>query len=164
MRKIWFLAGTILLSLSLLLGGCGVSQELYDTAVTNFDIVQQEMLTAQTELESLQKLYDDSQADIKSIQGEHNVALSTIETMEQSIAKARLEAEIIGALFVPALKDELEATNPFVVLFDWKDNVKATDDPVLQAKFDAVLATEGADEELTDFFVYLFEDMIGTLQ
>lgn len=143
MVKRWLLVGGILLLVSLLLTGCGVPKEDYEAVVTERDSVQSEL---------------------QSVSGELSAAQLTIEAQEQAMAQATTAAEIINALFVPAIKGEEGPADPIGFLFEWRDKVEATEDAVLQGLFDAVMDSEGGDQELTDFFIYLFESIPRILE
>ena len=143
MAKRWFLVGGIMLLLALLMAGCGVAQEQYDTVVAERDSAQAELQSAKDELSAAQ---------------------STIQAQRQAITKAKTEAEMLNALFVPIFKGEEGEIDYLDLLFEWWDKIEATGDPVLKLKFEAVMDSEGGDEETTDFFIYLFEDIPKTLE
>ena len=192
MVKRWFVVGLILLLMSLLAVGCGIPQEEHDAVVGERDSaqaevqsvrselqsVQSELDTAKSELQSVQSELDTAKSELQSVEGELNTAKSelqsgkddlsaarlTIKAQEQAMAKAKTEAEIINALFVPVLKGEEGEIDPISFLFEWRDKVEATDDAVLKLKLDAVMDSEGGEEELLDFFLYLFENIPETLQ
>ena len=143
MVRRWFLVGGILLWVTLLMAGCGIAQEQYDAAVAE---------------------RDSAQAELQSVRDELSAAQSTMQTQGQAMAKAKTLAEIVNTLFVPILKGEESAIDPFSFLFEWRDKIEATGDPVLKLKFDAVMDSEAGDEELYDFFLYLFESIPEALQ
>lgn len=143
MVKRWFLVGGILLLVSLLVTGCGVPKEDYEAVVAERDSVQSELQSVRSELSAVQL---------------------TIEAQEQAMAQAKTAAEIINALFIPVLKGEESLIDPFEFLFEWSDKVKAAEDAELQRLFNAVMDSEAGDQELMDFFLYLFESIPKTLE
>ena len=150
MLKKWFLVGGILLLVSVLMLGCGIPKEDYEAVVAERD-------SAQAELQSVQ-------SELQSVSSELSAAQATIQAQEQAMAKAKTSAEIINTLFVPILKGEEGPADPVQIIFEWRDQVEATGDAVMKAKFDAFIESEGGEEETTDFFRYLFESIPETLE
>ncbi len=136
------LIGMVLLLVSLvMLGGCagGVSQEDYEAMVTERDAAQTEVVTLQGELVSL----------------------------EQKMTQAKALAEVLRGLFVPALTGELEkiSENESMRYFlEWRDKVEASGDPIARDKFEALAESGFPDEQMTAFFLYLFEALPERLE
>ena len=183
MRKRWFLVGMVILLVPGLLGGCGVAQEQHDAVVAERNAAQAEAASlqsdldtaqagvssltsdldaAQVEAESLASDLDTAQAEVASLTSELSAAQSTVKTQEETIAKAKTFAEVISIVFVPALAGE--SVNEVELLFQWRDTVQDTGDVVLQRLFDAVMDSEAGDQELTDFFLYIFETLPKMLE
>lgn len=150
MVKRWFLVGGILLLVALLMAGCGVAQEQHDAVVAERDSTQAELQSVRSELET--------------VKDELSAAQSTMQAQGQAMAKAKAEAEILSALFVPMLEGEEGEVDPFSFLFEWEGKVEATGDPVLKQKFKALFDSEAGDEEMGDFFLYIFKNIPEILQ
>ena len=150
MLRRWFLVGAILLSVSVLMLGCGIPKEDYDAVVAERD-------SAQAELQSVQ-------SELQSVSSELSAAQLTIQSQEQAMAKAKISAEIISAFFIPIVKGEEALADPMKVIFEWGNQVEASGDAVLKDKFDALIESEVGDEELEDFFIYLLESIPETLE
>ena len=131
----------LLLVSSLVLGGCadGVSQEDYEAIVAERDAARAEVVTLQSELASL----------------------------ERKMARAKALAEVVSGLFVPALTGELEqiSENESMRYFqEWRDKVEASEDPLAQDKFETLIESRFPDEQMRDFFLYLFEVLLERLE
>lgn len=131
----------LLLISSLMLGGCadGVSQEDYEAMVAERDAARAEVVTLQSELASL----------------------------ERQMTQAKALAEVVSGLFVPALTGELEkiSENESMRYFqEWYDKVEASGDPLVQDKFEALIESRFPDEQMGDFFLYLFEVLLERLE
>ena len=135
------LIGMVLLVSLLMLGGCakGVSQEDYEAMVAERDAAQAEVVALRGELASL----------------------------EQKMAQAKALAEVLRGLFVPALTGELEQISEdesMSYFLEWRNKVQASGDPVAQEKFEALVESGFPDEQMTDFFLYLFETLPERLE
>ncbi len=131
----------LLLVSSLVLGGCadGVSQDDYEAIVAERDAARAEVVTLQSELASL----------------------------EGKMARAKALAEVVSGLFVPALTGELEqiSENESMRYFlEWRDKVEASGDPLVQDKFETLIESRFPDEQMRDFFLYLFEVLLERLE
>lgn len=84
------------------------------------------------------------------------------QVLREKIARAKTVAEIINALFVPVFKGE--EVDPVNLLFEWRDKIEATGDAVLKEKFQAVMDSEGRDQEVMDLLLYLFESLPRILE
>ena len=157
MRIRWIIVCVVLLIISLLVTSCGIPQDEYDAVVIERDSTQSELQSTQGELESVSNELDSVKSELQLVNSELTAAQLAIETQSQSMAKAKIAAEIVNALFIPILKGEEDEMDPVQFLFDWKDRVEASGDDVLQVKFDALMDSQGGDKELTDFFLYCFE-------
>lgn len=161
--------GIMIFLIPLMLANCtaGVSQEEYDqvnselaTAQAQVDSLESDLSTAQEEIETLESDYEEVQSDLQDSQDK-------IEALEEKIKQAKAQAEVINGLFVPALTGELdtmteeEAINYFL---DWRDKVEATGDPTLKEKFQGLIDSGFADDQMLDFFLYLFESIPNTLE
>ena len=104
-------------------------------------------------------MLSDTKAELASTEAE----LTDInETLEE--AKARME--IIAGILMPVMTGELDEMTEAAVgswFLEWRDQIMAMGDPVLEAKFQAFI--DSLDEpELLSFFVYLFESTAEALE
>lgn len=161
--------GIMLLLVPLILATCtaGVSQEEYDkvkselaTAQAQVEGLESDLSTAQDQIETLESEYEDVQNDLRDSQDK-------VESLEEKIKQAKAKAEVLNGLFVPALTGELdqmteeEAMSYFL---EWRDTIEATGDPEMKEKFQGLIDSGFADNEMMDFFLYLFESIPDTLE
>jgi septal ring factor EnvC (AmiA/AmiB activator) len=145
----------------------GVSQEEYErvnselaTAQAQIESLENDLSTAQEQIETLENDYEEAQNDLQDSQDK-------VEALEEKIKQAKAQAEVINGLFVPALTGELdimteeEAINYFL---DWRDKVEASGDPTLKEMFQELIDSGFADDQMMDFFLYLFESIPDTLE
>ena len=186
------IVGMVFLLVPWLLVSCGISQELYDASVaerdsliadlqsvqnefgatkSKLDSVQSELESMKSEFQSVKDELDTKKSELESVKSELeavvnqlSVAQSTIEDHEQKMAEAKTYTEIVSALFVPVLKGEESEINPIDFLFDWKESVEATGDLELEELFEAMIDSEFGSQELTDFFLYVFETLPKILE
>jgi len=70
MRKRWFVFGAVILSMALLLVGCGISEEAYNAVKAERDAVQAQVTNLQSEASAIKAEYDSLKADYDEIKGE----------------------------------------------------------------------------------------------
>ena len=108
-----------------------------------------------------------AQAQIQKLQGDLTAKDTELKATNEKLGKARNEIDVLNAIFIPAIKGELnnktqdEMTNMFLV---WRDKVNTIGDPTLTAKFQAIMDSGGGNEASMAFFQYLLEDIEKTLQ
>ena len=78
------------------------------------------------------------------------------------MAEAKTFAEVISIVFVPALTGEI--VNEVELLFQWREAIQDTGDVELQRLFDAVVDSDAGDQELMDFFIYIFKTLPKMLE
>lgn len=130
--------------MSLLLVSCGVPKEDYEAVVAERD-------AAQIQVESLQ-------SDLATTESDLAAARSTIEVQEQTLAKAEAFAEVLSTFFFPLITEEVPEP-VVVVLTRLSDPVKATEDPELERLYNALVDSQGGDQESRDFVNYLLEEL-----
>jgi hypothetical protein len=155
------LLGIALLMVLVLLPACasGVPQEEYER-------VSNELIAAQTQTWSLQDELTTAQTQIQSLQDELSAKESQLEATQEKLEQGKARIEILNAIFIPAMTGELDAMTEAEAInffFEWRDTVKAIEDPVLTAKFEAMIETF-SDEALLSFFVYLLESTADALR
>ncbi len=98
MRKRWLLVGLVFLLVPWLLVGCGVAQEVYDTAVSGLDKAQQELQSAKAEwevaqakLEAMQATLEAAQAELNAIQADLAASAESVSTVETDLETANTE-------------------------------------------------------------------------
>jgi len=132
-------AGLALILVLFLLISCGVPQEKYDELSANLTAAQTQMRSLQAEKLDLQKKIDEGKARV----------------------------EILNALLLPFLRGEgaamteMQSLNLFL---DFRDKIKALGDPVLSAKFEAILADPDTEQASRSFYLYLLESITKTLK
>ena len=125
----------------MLLVGCGVSQEQYNAVVAEREAAKAELQVVQNELQK-----------VKTEQ-------------EQTITKARAFAEVISSLFVPILKGEITTEAELAMLgISWLGSINNLGDEKAQRLFDDWVNSNFADQEMLDFFIYIFETLQETLE
>ena len=152
MKGMKFLTIVLALLITLTAAGCapGISQGEYDKVVSDLS-------AAQSQIQALQRDYDKVKSDLAEAEAE-------VQALEERMLRANTAAEIVNALFVPVIKGEEGEIDPISFLFEWRDRVEATGDAAMKEKFQAVLDSQGGQEELMDFFLYLFESIPKTLE
>ena len=153
-NKYIILGLALILMLPLLVScGSGISQEQYDQVNNN--------LTATlAEVQTLQSDFSAAQAHIKQLQDD-------LATSQQQTEAAKIKIEIINAIFLPALKGELESfsdAQAMNLFLGWRDQIMDIGDASLTAKFQAMIDSNDGDAETLAFFVYLFESLPKTLE
>ena len=110
-----------------------------------------ELVSAETELVS-------TEAELVSTEAE---LTDTNETLED----ARARMEILAGIFLPVITGELDQMTEAEIInwfVEWRDQILAIGDPILEAKFQA--AVDSLHEaDLMSFFVYLFDSMAEVL-
>jgi hypothetical protein len=161
MRKRWFLIGGTFMLVSLLLIGCGVPQEDYDSVIAERD-------SAQAELQSVKAELTASQANVSELTSSLDRATAELQAAKECMSSAKIKAEIVNALFIPAMTGELDQmseTEGMNYFLEWRDKIVSSKDPVLLEKFDALVASDFGDEQpFMDFFIYLLESIPETLE
>ena len=151
-------------------------QSEFDAAKSNLDSVktelesmksefqssQNEFNTMKSELESVLAELDSAKLEIESLQAELSTSQSQLQINEDTIEKAKTFAEVISSLFVPALKGEF--VNEFKLATQWLNSIQAIDDPVAERLAEAIIDTEGSEQALTDFYLYIFESLPQILE
>ena len=90
MRKRWFLISSFLVLIALFAGGCGVSQDEYDTVVADLEKAQQELLVLKAELAASQSQVSDlttslekGKANLEAIETELKATKEKLTKMEK---------------------------------------------------------------------------------
>jgi predicted RNase H-like nuclease (RuvC/YqgF family) len=85
MRKGWFLVGVTLLLMPVILSGCGVAQEQYDSVVADLSNVQQELQAVNAELEAAQTGVSKLTASLDKTTTELNTTTTELETTQAEL-------------------------------------------------------------------------------
>ena len=86
MLKRWFLAGVVLLVVSLLVAGCGVPQEEHDAVVAERDAAQAEVASLQSELAGVQSDLAATEDDLAAAESDLGETESDLATARSSIS------------------------------------------------------------------------------
>ncbi len=81
MRKRWPMFGVMLLLISCLLVGCGVSEEVYNAVVAERDAAQAQVTNLQSEVSAIQAQYDDLKADNDELKSEFETTQAEYEEL-----------------------------------------------------------------------------------
>jgi hypothetical protein len=161
MSKKWLLVCIPLLSIALLVTGCGVPKEDYDAVIAERDSAQAEIQSVKAELTA-------SQANVSELTSSLDGATAELQAAKECMSSAKIKAEIVNALFIPAMTGELDQmseTEGMNYFLEWRDKIVSSKDPVLLEKFDALIASDFGDEQpFMDFFIYLLESIPETLE
>lgn len=125
---------------------CGISQDKYDK-------VNSDLAAAQVQIQKLQ-------SDITTKD-------ATLKAANDKLAKAKNEIGVLNTIFIPAMAGELNnktQSELMTVFLGWRDKVNTIGDPVLTAKFQAIVDTAGNEETTMAFFQYLLEDIARAVQ
>lgn len=92
MKKQWLMVGMILLLVLWLSAGCGISQEVYDSVVSEVSKAQQELESAKAELESFRaknseliSSFENMKSELESAQAELETALGNLDTEKSKV-------------------------------------------------------------------------------
>lgn len=143
MKKGDFLASGILLLVSLLVIGCGIPQEQYDTVVAERDSTQAELFSVQSELKTAKSELDRVKSELDSVRGQLSSAQTTVQSQEERLQEARTYGDVISSVFIPALKGE--TVNEVKWALEWISKVQALENPTVDALFEAVVDSNGGD-------------------
>ncbi|GAH41970.1 unnamed protein product, partial [marine sediment metagenome] len=127
---------------------------------TKIQSLQDDLIGAEVQIQSLQSDYDKAKSDLEASQAE-------VQAAKERMLFAKTNADIVNALFVPAMTgelDEMSESEAMILFLEWRDKIMSAEDPLLLAKFDALIAAEFGDEQALDFFVYLFESIPEILE
>ncbi|MFC2006529.1 hypothetical protein ACFLVG_06255 [Chloroflexota bacterium] len=135
---------SMLVVVLMLLVGCGISQEQYNTVIT-------ERETAKVELQS--------------ITNELSIYESKVEEQKKAMATARTFVDVISSLFVPILKGEATTETELAELgVSWLISIHNVDDEVAKGLFAECVNSNFAEQEMLDLFLYIFEALPKTLE
>ena len=81
MKKRWPMFGVMLLLISCLLVGCGVSEEVYNAVVAGRDAAQAQVTNLQSEVSAIQAKYDDLKADNDELKSEFETTQAEYEEL-----------------------------------------------------------------------------------
>lgn len=115
MKRRWFLVGTMFLLVPLILAGCGISQEVYDAAVSDLTKAQQELQSARAEMETTKAQVSEltsslgkAETELKTAQSELGTTKAKVTELTSSLDKAETELETAQSE-LKATKAEYEA-------------------------------------------------------
>jgi hypothetical protein len=89
MRRRWFLITSFLVLIVLFAGGCGVSQDEYDTVVADLEKAQQELLFVKAELAASQSIASDLKSSLEESIADLEVTEAELETAKEELAKIK---------------------------------------------------------------------------
>lgn len=170
-QKIKMLFFTWLL-LILLLAACQatVPQEEHDRVLANLSAAEAEvqrlegeLATTQDELGEAQGQINDLQQEIDELQNQGTDAEVQLRELQARAEEAILAAEMLDALVKAALgAEDLTDEEAMQLFLELSNKVEASDDAVLQEKFQAVVLSFGGEQEAIELVQYLI-GVIGAL-
>ena len=85
------------------------------------------------------------------------------------MGQAKALVELLNTIFIPSLTGELftlTEAEAVKLLLEWNEKIQATEDPMVEEKFNAVLDASGpaAEEAVMDFFIYILESVTKILE
>ncbi len=185
MRRKLFLTA-IVLCLAVALTACGVPKDKYDSAITERDAAKAQLdstsaalsesakalATAKADLEAAQAELtrtkaelDRTKADLQSTSSSLSAANSKVSQLQQSMAKAKVLADLNASIFVPYLRgDVVTPAQETAIGLSFITGVTTSNDPKLKALFDAWVNSGFADYPMFDLFLYVFETLPKLLQ
>lgn len=150
-----------------LLVSCGISQEQYNTVVTERETAKAELRAVQTELEKVkaeaqlaQNELEAVKTELQSITDELSIYKSKVQEQEEAMATARTFVEVISSLFVPAMKGEVTTETEMARLgISWLASIQNLEDEEANRLFEECIDSNFADQETLEFFLYIFETL-----
>jgi outer membrane murein-binding lipoprotein Lpp len=136
----------VLISLLSISCSSGVSQDKYDKVNSDLAAAQAQIQTLQTQLSAKQSEFDASSA---------------------KIVKAKADIDVLNAIFIPAMSGEFNNMTEAQIMnlfIGWRDKVNAIGDTALTAKFQAIIDSNGGQQETMDFFMALLQDTSKSLE
>ena len=118
-----------------------------------------ELASTEAELANTETELASTKAELASTEAEN-------ADLNETLMEAKARMEIIEGIFIPLMTgelDELTEAEAMNVFLEWQDQVMAMGDPVLEARFQALI-DYGSDAAFESFFVYLFESMAEALE
>lgn len=101
MNKRWLSVGLVFLMVTLLLAGCGISQDDYDAVVSERDSISEDLQASEMSLESTKMELQASKTELESIKTELQASKTELESMASELQSVNIEYN--------SVKDEFEA-------------------------------------------------------
>ncbi len=108
-----------------------------------------------------------TEAELTSTEAELTSTEAELTEINETLEEAKARMAIIESIFVPAFTgelDELTEAEAMAFFLEWRDQIMAIGDPVLEAKFEACIDSYFFGTACFNFFVYLFESMAEALE
>ncbi len=108
-----------------------------------------------------------TEAELANTEAELTDTEAELTEIDETLEEAKARWEIIEGIFVPALTgelDEMTETEAVDWFLEWRDQIQAIGDPVLEAQFQAFIDSNFSDAAFESFFTYLFESMAEALE
>jgi chromosome segregation ATPase len=125
--------------------------------------LESELTTAQNELGEAQGQINDLQQELDALQNQGTDAEIKLRELQAKAEEAVLAAEMLDALVKAAFgAEDLTDADAMQLFLELSNKVEASDDAVLQEKFQAVVLSFGGEQEAIELVQYLIE-VIGEL-
>jgi septal ring factor EnvC (AmiA/AmiB activator) len=186
MKRKWLLVATLLLAMSVLVSACGVPKDQYTAVVGERDAAKAQLESANVELEktkaelestksqlqSANAELDRAKADLQSVnsqlqstQSSLSDATAKVSQLQQTMAKAKLLADLLATVFVPELKGQsMTQAEEMALGLVFISKVTTSGDPQLQSLFQAWVDSNFGDKQGADLFIYIFETIPKLLE
>jgi hypothetical protein len=109
----------------------------------------------------------DKTAQLQEMTAKYNKAMQSLLDSKIKLFTVKAELAISNTFFIPAFTGELDAmseTEQALLVQDVQAKINSLGDPTIKSKFDAIVNSNGGDQETADFFVYLLQDMEMTVK
>jgi hypothetical protein len=106
-------------------------------------------------------------AQLQEMTSKYNQAMQSLLDSKIKLITLKAELVILNTFFIPALTGELEAmseTELAMFFLDVQAKINSMGDPEIKSRFDAIVSSNGGDQETNDFFMYLLQDMENTVK
>ena len=121
---------------------------------------ESELAVAQTQIQSLETQIQSLERQIQSLERQREAA-------NEKLKRGKAKVEILNSVLIPALSgelDEMTSIEAVGYLLEWVNEVYASGDATLIAKFEAIIGSGSSSEETMVFFLSLLRDTPESLR
>ena len=156
--------------------GCtaGVSQQQYDELADDLGEAQSQIQSLESriavmtdDLSECEEQIESLESDLVEAESELSDKTEQIEATNDKIERAKSKIEHFNSIFVPAAAGELDYMSESEIMnffLDMVDVVNNTGDPLLEAKFQAIIDQDFSEDAMLDYFLYLLESIPEDLE
>ena len=125
----------------------------YTSLNTKYNQAVVDLAAANSQIETLTSDLADAEAQAAQLLAEN-------ESLRQTIAKAKIEAEILSSVFLPPLTGE--EVNPLTLMLTLTSQIEELDDDAINEKFKA-LSSGDTEDAVNNLFILLFQSLVARL-